>query len=607
MFGLYQIIFMIFAIAVVGVLLGFKLAVNIHNSTLYILFWIMYFASFLSMLSILFSFYSYDNLKTKEGIKGLTGEKGPQGDIGDTGTCKSNCRDAIFYYELLEHCNKYLNKLEKPNGKPIEISNKYWKDRLTMIVSSKEYTNLTTAQGRDNTLNYIKQVLEEWIDVLYKAGGRLYFESIGAENEFEWRTENPWYEIKKYDMYYWGMNKMFKIQQFDKCRPETPIPDLTPKLFVMETNDYNLLWGDKHDLGRKESDSSFWQPKILTQNGRNMYPLGDIFVFRKASQDSFEGEHIRGHIKFKGGYQTGPGERTILVGGDETRAPIGSEYIGDVNYKYCDDWICRMTRYRKGKKRRNHFHIYKLIPPPGYKALGYVGVKDGLPILNNYRCLPDRCLNRVDTGNHKVLHIEGSARIYKFGQNAAQENDTKHLFTASPSDRYTYTIKDECLNNKPIPPDIQAKIDDPKYSKGWYNNPPNKAKKYSIMNYLALPTEAILVNKGNPKIFIKVRHITGQPYNTYHVIQYSGGPEIKIIFESKLEAINPQILKWKRDLDNFDSDTFRWTINNDETNRGEMTILSEAHNKYLRITHNRDIKLVHHNAVDRFAYWKIHG
>ena len=102
MFGLYQSLFTLFAVSVVGVLLGFKMAVNIHNPTLYILFWVMYFISFLCLLSLLFSLYIYDSIKDREGPKGLKGEQGTTGEMGDTGVCKSNCRDGIFYYELME-------------------------------------------------------------------------------------------------------------------------------------------------------------------------------------------------------------------------------------------------------------------------------------------------------------------------------------------------------------------------------------------------------------------------------------------------------------------------------------------------------------------------
>lgn len=600
MFGLYQSLFTLFAVSVVGVLLGFKMAIHIHNPVLYILFWVMYFISFLCLLSLLFSLYIFDSIKDRTGPKGLKGEKGESGEMGDTGVCKSNCRDAMFYYELMEHSNRKLNELEKSDGKPVEISNKYWKDRITMIVSSEEFTALMMVKKRDNTLKYIKGILDIWIELLYKAGGRLYFESIGAENEFEWKGTNPWYEIKKYDMYYWGMNKMFKIQKFDKCREPTPKPDLPPRLYTMRSNQYQELWHHKRNTGRNHTPHTIWKPIKQTEKGRDMYPLGDIFVNnRKEGQWNFTGEHIRDHIRFNGSYNTGPGERTILVGGD-VKKPVSLTPLGKIYYKYCADWLCKVSGYRIGKKRSRDLYLYRLNPPPGYKCIGIAGTRWGQPNLNDYRCIPNECAEPTHHKSKFHFGAHGGYKVHKFGNNNNDFDQTGHLITDGAGQTF-YKIKDSCLARGTHPPE------DPVYNKGWHPNPPKKDKKYSVMNYLALPSEAILVNKGDNKIFIKVRHIQGKRYNTYFVIQHSGGPEVKEIFESKLEAINPRVLKWKRNLETYDLDTFRFTINNNENVRGEMTIMSEAHNQYLRMTHPRDIKLVHHNGVDNYAYWKIHG
>lgn len=600
----YQLFFGLFAVCVVGGLLGFKMAVKIYNPTLYILFWAMYFITFLCLMSLLLSLFYYDNIKVREGPKGLKGNKGPTGEIGDDGVCKSNCRDAMFYYELLDHCNMYLNKLENTSGKPVEISNKYWKDRLTMIVSSKEFTNLMMVQGRESVMKFIKETLEKWMKLLHREGGRLYFESIGAENEFDWRKVNPWDEIKKYDMYYWGMNKMFRIMEFEKCRPETVIPKINPELYVIDSNEYELQWGHKRNLGRSHTNNTFWYPKQTTQNGRRMYPLGDVFAKRYHNQKTFSGQHARGHIKFNSSYDTGPGERTFLVGGNVAR-PVGTRYVGDVNYRYCKDWLCRISRYRIGKKRRDRFHLYELVGPPGYKCLGYAGTKWGTPDLNNYRCLPEKCLKRVHYGTQHLFSADGDARhVSKLGSNQALQNRLGNLYTVN-TNKDMYEIKEECLKPPPTPKRLIKEMNEPTFNKGWHPKPPSKDKKYSVMNYLSLPTEAILVNKGNPKVYVKVRKIQGKEYNKYHIIQYEGGAETKEIFESKLQAINIRLLKWKRGLDNYDSDTFRWVINNNERKNGELTIVSEAHNQYLRMDDYRDIRLVNTNQVDKYAYWMI--
>ena len=55
------------------------------------------------------------------------------------------------------------------------------------------------------------------MNLLYEQGGLRYFQTIGAETEFEWLKENPFDEMKKYDVFYWGMGKQYRPQLVDKC------------------------------------------------------------------------------------------------------------------------------------------------------------------------------------------------------------------------------------------------------------------------------------------------------------------------------------------------------------------------------------------------------
>ena len=192
-------------------------------------------------------------------------------------------------------------------------------------------------------------------------------------------------------------------------------------------------------------------------------------------------------------------------------------------------------------------------------------------------------------------------------KNSHQQNESNNLFFAvskrkgfNKHDRDgMYKINDFCMSPDDIPPGS-----DPKYSKGWYDSQPPKDSKYSVMNFLSLPSEAILVNNGNPKVYIIVRHVQGQKYNSYHIVQYSGGAEIEKEYQSILEALTPDNIKWKRNNKGL-SDTFKWTITNDN-NKNIMTISSDAHNQYLKMNTNKDISLVPHSKADNYCYWTIH-
>lgn len=608
MIGLYQLIFLTFIVCVVGILIGFKFAVHIYNPVLYALFWVMYFITALCLASLLTSLFFYDSIKQREGPKGQQGERGEEGNQGDTGVCDNDCRDDIFYVELMTYSEKLLNGWEKSDFKPIQISNKYWKDRISMIVKSKEFTNLMNVKGRDHVLDYLKKILKVWLEMIYKEGGRPYFESIGAENEFEWRKTNPWNEIKQYDVYYWGMRKDMRIRTFSKCRPKLE-RDMTPRLKVIKSDHYEgQIWADKHNLGRSDSHRNWWRPKVLHKDGREAYhPVGDVLVQGGDNHTYQRSKHHRGHIRFDGGYHTGPSEKTIVVAGSATKPATNAYALGTSYYKYCADFLCRLTGYRIGKKRKSHIEYWRLQCPSGYKALGDVAMPSGpggsKPNYRNYRCIHEDCLEPVNKGAYMAAHPDGSRECWKSG---GSENEHYSLFHANQKGRGDnatfYKIKEDCLTVKEVPGES-----DPVYNKGWYPNPSNKDKKYSVMNYMALPTNATLINIGNPKISITVNLVpNSKKFNLYYVRynseNYSGKNN-----EITLEAISPNILKWRSIVKDYKKDSLRWVINMDETRKGQMTIMSKPHNKYLRYVNNGDVKLVHHNSMDDYGYWKLHA
>jgi hypothetical protein len=605
MIGIYQLIFALFIIIVVGVLLGFKFAINIQNPILYILFWAMYFITFLCVIGIIANIYFFDNISYKEGPQGKKGEQGESGKIGETGICDPNCREEMNYMELIKFSEDYLNTKEKSMEKPILITNKYWKDRITMLVKSKEFTNLSTLKGKEHVLKYIKKILKIWMDLIYKEGGRLYFESIGAENEFEWRDNNPWIEIKKYDLYYWGMSRMFRIREIKKCRKQTK-NEAKPRLYGIPSDHYSIIFGHKRRLGKNNTKHSFWKPVSLKRDNQRLYPLGDIFEFQYKDKKRQYNNHKRGPYVFNGGYDTGPKSKTMLVAGD-VKPPIGVRYLGSNYYRWCKNWLCRISGYRAGKRRKAYVKYFRFIPPKGYKCLGDVARVKGYPRTSDYRCVPKDCVEPINKGLELVYKPRGDMAVFKSGGGRKMQNASNNLFVAYPKkwwwfyrNRTMYRIKPESFKADDIPPDV-----DPVYNKGWYPDPPSKDKKYSVMNYLSLPSEAILVNKGNPRIYVKVRHIEGQRYNAYNIIQTENGSEVDKEYERKLEALNPTQLKWRRDAKNPFNDTFVFIINNDSKDLGNMTILSEAHNQYLRIPYNGQANLVHHNRADKYCYWKI--
>lgn len=605
MIGLYQLVFLLFAVCVVGVLLGFKFAIHIHNPVLYILFWAMYIITGLSLISLLANLYFYDSLRYKTGTKGQVGERGEDGIQGETGVCESNCRDDMLYLELMTYSEEVVNKLENSDGKPIQISNKYWKDRISMIAKSVDVSNLINIKGRDHVIDYLKNIFKIWLDLLYKEGGRTYFETIGAENEFEWRKFNPWNEIKQYDVYYWGMRSDMRIKQISKCRPKL-VRDKTPRLKVITTDDYNQIWHQKHNIGRSDSNRTLWRPKVLHQNGEKMHPIGDVLLERHEFYRTQYGNHTRGHMSFDGTYETGPPDKTVLVSGSATKPATGAYDLGSSYYRWCKDWLCRISGYRIGKRRKSHVNFWRLTCPNGFKALGDVAMPHGpggpKPDYNNYRCISEDCLEPINKGANRIFTPEGSRQGWKSFGDEKEHNNVFHITERGKNDDVPfYKIKEDCLTVDEVPAET-----DPVYNNGVYPPPEKKDRKYSVMNYMGLPTHAILVNVGNPKVFIKIELSPNNKFNVYYIRYHSNNTTSGKSNVITLEAIAPNNLKWRSIIKDYNKSSLRWIVNMDDEKSGQMTILSDDHNQYLRYVNNSDIKLVQHNRMDNFGYWKIH-
>jgi hypothetical protein len=80
------------------------------------------------------------------------------------------------YNELMKFSEEYLNNKYPSDLRPIQISNKYWKDKITLTVGSHEFSNLVVLKGRENVMKYIKKTnrLEITKEIKTKPSWRIY-------------------------------------------------------------------------------------------------------------------------------------------------------------------------------------------------------------------------------------------------------------------------------------------------------------------------------------------------------------------------------------------------------------------------------------------------
>ena len=213
---------------------------------------------------------------------------------------------------------------KNPNKVTFRVNNLYIKGLIKRICHSDEFKEVSAIKGPQYLIEYIKDIMLKWIDLIYERGGKLYFKTIGAENDFDQVASNPFDKIKLYDLFYWGAPKSTrprlipvdpkygkKIEyslksnqrasegfgnpegQYEHIQmPElgfekksaypgeildkTNKNDKSKRLKLLVSNDYEMSY-NSGGTGVKTSMTVF-RPRKKYHQGEVYYPLGDVAV-----------------------------------------------------------------------------------------------------------------------------------------------------------------------------------------------------------------------------------------------------------------------------------------------------------------------------------------
>ena len=494
--------------AVIGIIIaigiGLEISKGIDEFIIYVLFWILYIITIITFINIVLVSKYYLNLKDKKGPVGGKGEDGDRGDKGDTGLCDPKCRDSICENNLNE---MIINELKDKNqGVDIKINNIYIKSKIRQICASDEFKQLAPYNGPLNLINYIKTVWKVWFDLIYDAGGIKYFQNIGAETEFEWLKENPFDELKKYDVFYWGMGKQYRPQIIDKCyySIDGVNPSDNSSTYIIRTSktDYYDKIGDAKGSGSFQ-DISFWRAKKFTYKNNVFYPIGDIIIGPKKLGDSDRKSRKVGEYVIHNNFITGPNRKTIIVSGD-VKPPINYILI----------WT------NKGE-RGNIFWIWRPIAPEGYIALGHIitttELKPSTGENSPLRCVPKEITEKLPSPQTILWSSQGIRMSSHVSLLGYHQNINNSLIDATDSNAYNVFRAIEGINTTYIHEDDENnhfyKLNPDKYDANFtigidngnpdtsnsansvgkgYLKSEQKDSKYSIMPYLKLKNQAIL-------------------------------------------------------------------------------------------------------------------
>jgi len=381
---------------VLAIGVGLEISKAIDDFIIYLLFWMLYIITIITFINIVLVSNYYLNMKNKQGMPGPQGPQGAIGDKGDVGKCDPKCRDSICENSLNE---MILNELKaKTNGVAVKMNNVYIKSKIKQMCSSDEFKQLAPYNGPLNLINYIKTIWKIWFDLIYESGGMKYFENIGAETEFEWLKNNPFDELKKYDVFYWGMGKQYRPQIIDKCymskNGNTPDTNASSYVLRMSTTDlYTSLGND--DNTETNDEVSFWRAQQFTYKNNVFYPVGDIAIGPKRKNDTMIKQRKVGNFTIPSNLQ-GPNRQTIIVSGD-VKGPINYELI----------WTNK-------NERGNNFWVWRPIAPSEYIALGdIVTFSEEKPLTGDnapIRCVPKDITERIEHNGKVFWSSKGSRK-----------------------------------------------------------------------------------------------------------------------------------------------------------------------------------------------------
>jgi len=580
------------------ILFGLHLTAGLDSIYQIILTWIVYTILWITALNIFTIGYFWSVIMKKTGPYGIRGPIGDMGIRGMDGACNLDV-SKLYCMKIL---NDYINTLYKAktntdllNQESQTFPCNYVNEKIQTLSGSRQYNVIVADLSNDNKsidniINYLKSIWKTWFDLIYNATavpGIWFTDEYGDEaggSDYDWVGNNPFDEIKKYDVYYWGITRDFRPLKAELCRSDAnradskfPIHHLpqssdvqVQRLKVIQTNDYNYIGKTFTNDGNQ--DGSWWTPKTQTSGGETYYPVGDIMTIG-SNNPKKKGKTIVGDVESGTSLTNGPDMKTILVAGD---------VVDPIDYKKSSDIYTH-----------DDVQIKSPICPDGYTGIGDVSTSKLIDYkLNSFKCLPTECVEEIAPGpkhkevrdtplqwnrywkwfdwvqflpgyeyawhnNINVLNSWDSKdkkdheATYKNGYNVMRGSESEGPQVdrkSSPSwnllrdwrtvdeddERYGkpwYKIKKECMvktPNRAFPPLPKIPASGIKDVEelhadlgiGWYGHPYKLDPKYSIFSFLNLVPEGMIVNQGTGHRFYIV-HTEGFEINLFNILTFN--------------------------------------------------------------------------------------
>lgn len=526
----------LFIIGLIGILyFGLKLSEGINHSMLKIFFWVLYIASVMTVGNIISTALFYNVLRYKRGIPGEQGRVGDKGDLGFTGVCDVGCDTKVCNITILQNINKYYSELiEKILGKsaiidePAIIKNNEVLGRIKQICLSEAYKEVSSVKTTKKINDYVSDIYQKWIKLLVDSDNsdqkrviRDYLETDGME-ERPVLPGNPFQEIEKYDVYYWGADRIFHPRVIEYCSDPNDYPKMsrTPSATLMglRTNFYTQIFSSKTGTG---SPLSIFRLGPYNYHQSIYYSLGDIIV---------KNINVISNQKFIEKYGVPDKERTefsvnLKIDGPSTPSLL---LTSSENYlKPPEDWEM-IWRNKKGSKlsiwRPKDFYDNSL--NKWFRACGFLAIPNwdnstprqqfgyNTPDKQPIRLVNEDLLEDItNTGftevwNDKNSGLTNNISMWNSKDKDYLENQNTSLVVSGyqlPGDLKIYKVKKDAFIMGNIQPlDFKDPLIDEDELGVGFHGAPHRSSKYSVFTFLGMPLEVQLSNNATAdKVYLK--------------------------------------------------------------------------------------------------------
>lgn len=625
-------IFFIIVLFCMYILIGLHVTSQCNSFIQTILTWIIYTIMCSTFANVFLLAYFWGVVNKKTGPTGLRGPIGEKGLIGLKGKCELDLVEAYLIKELMQNIDDLF--FAKNNYHIINTDNyttpcAYLNNKIAVMAGSRQYKTIyknlyisynpklydtpefnTDMQQTDtkpigSIIYYLKNIWKDWFNLIYNATSPPgdWFTDQYADEDYTWSGTDPFLEIRKYDVYYWGLTRNFRPLKAEICRTDSkyqnskfPIINqvLEPRLKVIQTNDYYSVRKEGTEqsfdgifLGLSKPSSGpiagIWSPNKVSVNADTYYPVGDILT--KDLIQKKKNNTIVGDIQYEDKGENGPDMKTILVSGDVVD-PIGYTVLESTAVD---------------KESDENIDLSILDCPRGYKGIG-TATKSSEHGYNNFKCIPEDCVEEVTGLSKKIWHKEDPWYNHNFFQSNYGWNYDYVYYTsvldgenieALPSNSYNsfrifeknepfYKIKDSCLTPPPDAKKAGMKTIESKYNDlgiGWHGHPYKLEPKYSIFSFLGLAPEGMIVHSG-----------TGRRYYAIHY----GGEESSIYIVLTNDDTNKYTKAMQVNSDKDNTTTKTRKISKKDTRQQWRFILEPGdtkHFKLLNIFNNRNLNI----------------